>query len=88
LLPFVQVGRPMAAQEGSGLGLPLNRQLIERLGGRFQIASTVGVGTTVTITMPDSTVIVALTGNFRKISGTIQCQAGDFSHPRGAWSVS
>jgi two-component system cell cycle sensor histidine kinase PleC len=52
LLPFVQVGRPMLAQEGSGLGLPLSRQLIERLGGCFQIASTAGVGTTVTITMP------------------------------------
>ena len=54
LLPFVQVGRPMVAQEGSGLGLPLSRQLIERLGGRFQIVSSVGVGTTVTITMPDA----------------------------------
>jgi signal transduction histidine kinase len=52
LLPFVQVGRPMLAHEGSGLGLPLSRQLIERLGGRFQIESSVGVGTTVTITMP------------------------------------
>jgi signal transduction histidine kinase len=54
LLPFVQVGRPMIAQEGSGLGLPLSRQLIERLGGRFKIVSTIGVGTTVTITMPDA----------------------------------
>jgi signal transduction histidine kinase len=54
LLPFVQVGRPMLAQEGSGLGLPLSRQLIERLGGRFQIVSSVGVGTTVTITLPDA----------------------------------
>jgi signal transduction histidine kinase len=54
LLPFVQVGRPTVAQEGSGLGLPLSRQLIERLGGRFQIESSVGVGTTVTITMPDA----------------------------------
>ncbi len=53
LLPFVQVGRPMLAKEGSGLGLPLSRQLIERLGGRFQIESTVGIGTTVTITMPE-----------------------------------
>ncbi len=53
LLPFVQVGRPMLAQEGSGLGLPLSRQLVERLGGRFQIVSSVGVGTTVTITMPE-----------------------------------
>ena len=52
LLPFVQVGRPMLAQEGSGLGLPLSRQLIERLGGRFQIESRVGVGTTVTMTLP------------------------------------
>ncbi len=54
LLPFVQVGRPMVAQEGSGLGLPLSRQLIERLGGRFQIVSSVGVGTTVTITLPNA----------------------------------
>jgi len=53
LLPFVQVGRPLVSQEGSGLGLPLSRQLIERLGGRFEIASTVGVGTTVTITVPN-----------------------------------
>jgi signal transduction histidine kinase len=52
LLPFVQVGRPLVAQEGSGLGLPLSRQLTERLGGRFHIASTVAVGTTVTITLP------------------------------------
>ena len=54
LLPFVQVGRPLVSQEGSGLGLPLSRQLVERLGGRFQIASTVGVGTTVTITVPNA----------------------------------
>jgi signal transduction histidine kinase len=53
LLPFVQVGRPLVSQEGSGLGLPLSRQLIERLGGRFQIASTLAVGTTVTITVPN-----------------------------------
>ena len=52
LLPFVQVGRPLVSQEGSGLGLPLSRQLVERLGGHFRIASTVGVGTTVTITIP------------------------------------
>jgi two-component system cell cycle sensor histidine kinase PleC len=53
LLPFVQVGRSLVSQEGSGLGLPLSRQLTERLGGRFEITSTVGVGTTVTITMPN-----------------------------------
>jgi len=52
LLPFVQVGSPMHAREGSGLGLPLSRQLIERLGGTFSIVSSLGVGTTVKITMP------------------------------------
>jgi two-component system cell cycle sensor histidine kinase PleC len=54
LLPFVQVGRPMLAQDGSGLGLPLSRQLVERLGGCFEITSSVGIGTTITITMPDT----------------------------------
>jgi signal transduction histidine kinase len=52
LKPFVQVGSPMHAQEGSGLGLPLSRQLVERLGGKFKIASNLGVGTTVTIVIP------------------------------------
>jgi signal transduction histidine kinase len=55
LLPFVQVGSPMHAREGSGLGLPLSRQLIERLGGTFAIVSSLGVGTTVTIAMPLAT---------------------------------
>jgi signal transduction histidine kinase len=53
MLPFVQVGRPTLAREGSGLGLPLNRRLVERMGGKFHIESTLGVGTTVTITMPE-----------------------------------
>jgi len=55
LLPFVQVGSPMHARDGSGLGLPLSRQLIERLGGTFAIVSSLGVGTTVTITLPFAT---------------------------------
>jgi signal transduction histidine kinase len=49
----VQVGRPTLAREGSGLGLPLSRRLVERMGGKFHIESTLGVGTTVTITMPE-----------------------------------
>ena len=52
LLPFVQVGSPMLAREGTGLGLPLSRQLTEKLGGSFVIVSAEGVGTTVTITIP------------------------------------
>jgi signal transduction histidine kinase len=52
LKPFVQVGSPMHAREGSGLGLPLSRQLVERLGGKFTIVSSLGIGTTVTIVIP------------------------------------
>jgi signal transduction histidine kinase len=36
----------------TGLGLPLARQLIEAHGGRLDLASEKGVGTTATITLP------------------------------------
>ncbi len=52
LLPFVQVGSPMVAREGTGLGLPLSRQLVEKLGGTFKIGSVPDAGTTVTINLP------------------------------------
>jgi signal transduction histidine kinase len=52
LQPFMQVGNPMHRREGTGLGLPLSRQLIQRLGGTFEIASNPGLGTTVTIALP------------------------------------
>ena len=53
LEPFTQVGRERtAAQEGTGLGLPISRTLIELHGGRFEITSAPDRGTTVTITLP------------------------------------
>jgi len=38
--------------EGTGLGLPLSKKLIELMGGKFQIESQVNQGTTVTISIP------------------------------------
>jgi two-component system cell cycle sensor histidine kinase PleC len=40
------------AQEGTGLGLPISKSLIELHGGRFELASAPQLGTTVTITLP------------------------------------
>jgi signal transduction histidine kinase len=40
--------------EGTGLGLPLAKSLMELHGGSLDLTSTVGVGTTVTLTFPAS----------------------------------
>ena len=38
--------------EGTGLGLPLTKALVEQHGGSLDLQSKVGVGTTVTIRLP------------------------------------
>ena len=51
--PFHQVENVMARRHGgSGLGLSIAKGLIEAHGGRLAIESTVGEGTTVTVTLP------------------------------------
>jgi len=49
-----RVGTPFftTRSEGTGLGLAQCQRLIGTAGGRFRIESTVGIGTTVTITLP------------------------------------
>lgn len=41
-------------QTSTGLGLPISKLLLELHGGRLHIASTIGVGTTVTMLLPPS----------------------------------
>ena len=53
LEPFVQVQSPFVRKHGGiGLGLPLVKKIIELHGGNLSIASTLGAGTTVTVSIP------------------------------------
>ena len=50
---FSQIEHPLQRRsKGTGLGLPLCRKLAGLLGGRVDVASTVGVGSTFTLTLP------------------------------------
>jgi len=55
---FGQVDSSLSRKhEGTGLGLPLTKGLVELHGGTLDLASTVGEGTTVTVRLPASRVI-------------------------------
>lgn len=50
--PFAQAANPLVRRaKGHGLGLPIAKQLIEQMGGRFEIASTPGLGTRVALSL-------------------------------------
>jgi signal transduction histidine kinase len=54
LSPFGQVDSTLSRRyEGTGIGLPLSRKLAQLLGGDIEIESAKGVGTTVTVRLPD-----------------------------------
>ena len=47
--PFVQFGRNIG---GAGLGLTLSREIVERHGGRIEVASQRGQGARFTVSLP------------------------------------
>ncbi len=49
--PFVQV-RPTRTADGIGLGLAISRDLARGMAGDLTVASTPGVGSTITVTLP------------------------------------
>jgi len=56
--PFVRLSNPMVrAHDGTGLGLPLVKALVELHGGQFTLTSDVGKGTAGTAIFPKSRVI-------------------------------
>ncbi len=51
--PFGQVDNALSRKyEGTGLGLPLTKKFVELIGGKFDIKSEEGVGTTITFSIP------------------------------------
>ena len=56
--PFGQIdSRISRKHQGTGLGLPLAKHLIELHGGALTIESQVNVGTTVTIVLPEERIV-------------------------------
>jgi signal transduction histidine kinase/ActR/RegA family two-component response regulator len=50
--PFNRLGAEARGVEGTGIGLTIVRALVEAMGGRFEIASPLGQGTTVEVELP------------------------------------
>ncbi len=55
--PFHQVRGSRLAGEGTGLGLPLTKRLVELHDGTIEVASRLGAGTTVTVRLPKSRIV-------------------------------
>lgn len=63
LEPFTQLDNRLARRyEGTGLGLPLTRSLVELHGGTLRLESALGEGTTAIVMFPPSRTIVDLVG--------------------------
>ena len=57
--PFQQIDSGLARKhEGTGLGLPLTKSLVEMHGGYLDLQSKVGVGTSVTVRFPAERIVV------------------------------
>jgi PAS domain S-box-containing protein len=68
--PFVQTkAAETIAERGTGLGLAITRELVDAMGGRMDIASELGRGTTASFTLPQADTAAARAGDAVKAPG-------------------
>ncbi|HEX3485418.1 MAG TPA: HAMP domain-containing sensor histidine kinase, partial [Micropepsaceae bacterium] len=68
MTPFGQVDSKVRRKhEGTGLGLPLAKQLAELHGGSFSVESRVNIGTTVTFVLPPERIVCVDAPKMRKV---------------------
>ena len=77
---FRQAGDTLTEKpQGTGLGLPISRQIVEHLGGRLWVESEPGHGATFTFTLPIRAVSARASGGrgwrspCRRPTGNAQC---------------
>jgi K+-sensing histidine kinase KdpD len=77
LQPFAQVEDSYTrTHEGTGLGLPLSKRLVELHGGSLEIESEVGIGTRVHVRLPAA-----------RVRSALSCRASEFVPLGTTWSA-
>ncbi|MBI2173653.1 MAG: PAS domain-containing sensor histidine kinase, partial [Candidatus Omnitrophica bacterium] len=75
---FSQLGQPSTGgSRGTGLGLVLCRELVELHGGRIEVVSEVGCGSTFTVWLPLYSDDLALIENFKELRSMAPGDKGD-----------
>ena len=69
--PFEQAGDGRARAEGAGLGLSITRTIVEQMGGRLEVESAPGEGSTFTVAVPLPPVPEREAAGDQRLSGEI-----------------